>query len=322
MGNIKNFIELTRGYTLPMTFASLLIILSYANYSLYFTFFDFALLSLALCSVHLGTNLFDDYIDIKSQIKNGVQLQNIIFSTPRKARLILDGTFSLQYVEKTLIILFTFAVLAGVYFIYKQGFVIVIYMLLGGLSSIFYPKSSKYYLAEIIVGLVFGPLMITGGYYALTGQYGGDLLLLSWTIFLTTIVLLHTHNIMDWEFDVKENRRTLALLCKTKQRAIDAQLFIIILAYTIIVLGIINLNFNPHMTYVFLTLPIVVKLQNSIKDYINIKDVEFIPRWYYGPFENWDGIKRNKLDFFMYRFYLARNFAFFFAVFASIGAVT
>ena len=52
-----------------------------------------------------------------------------------------------------------------------------------------------------------------------------------------------------------------------------------------------------------------------------IKDVKFETRWYYGPFENWKTIQERKLDFFMYRFYLARNYAFFFAIFASIGAI-
>ena len=75
------------------------------------------------------------------------------------------------------------------------------------------------------------------------------------------------------------------------------------------------------MLYVFLTLPIATKLLESIKDYINIKDVEFKPRWYWGMFENWENIKKQNIAFYMFRFYLARNFSFFFALFASIGIV-
>ena len=37
--------------------------------------------------------------------------------------------------------------------------------------------------------------------------------------------------------------------------------------------------------------------------------------------ENWEEIKEQKIDFFMFRFYLARNYAFYFALFASIGAI-
>ena len=58
-----------------------------------------------------------------------------------------------------------------------------------------------------------------------------------------------------------------------------------------------------------------------MKDYININDVELKPRWYWGFFENWETIKENKIEFFMFRFYLARNYAFFFALFAAVGAM-
>ncbi len=75
------------------------------------------------------------------------------------------------------------------------------------------------------------------------------------------------------------------------------------------------------MFYVFLTLPIATKLLKSMKDYINIKDVKFIPIWYWGLFENWEKIEKSGMAFYMFRFYLARNFAFLFAVFAAIGIV-
>ena len=37
--------------------------------------------------------------------------------------------------------------------------------------------------------------------------------------------------------------------------------------------------------------------------------------------KNWKSIKADGEDFFMYRFYLARNFILFFALFATIGAM-
>ena len=81
-------------------------------------------------------------------------------------------------------------------------------------------------------------------------------------------------------------------------------------------------EFNPKMLYVFLTLPIATKLLESMKDYINIKDVKFETRWYWGMFENWEQINKLNIAFYMFRFYLARNFLFFFAIFAAIGIVS
>ncbi len=320
--SIKNFFQLTRAYSLPTTLASCAIILSYAHYSENFSWINFLILTTALCFIHMGANLFDDFIDVTMKLKKGIQLNEIRFNsfTP-KARLIIENIYSLKQIKIILFTLFAIGILSGIYFIFIAGWQVLIFMILGGLLSLFYPISSKYYLAEIVIGLIYGPLMIMGGYFALCGEYNSNLLLLSFAIFFSTVVLLHTHNIMDWEFDINENKNTLAILCKTKQKAISMLKYIIIAAYLIIVVGVINLNFNPNMLYVFLTLPIATKLLESIKDYINIKDVKFEPKWYLGFFENWNEIKSEKTDFFMFRFYLARNFSLFFAIFASIGVV-
>ncbi len=320
--HIKNFVELTRAYTLQMTLASCFIIFCFAYYSEHFTFLNFFLMLTGLCCVQLGANLFDDYVDIKNKMKNGCKLSDVHFDSFRpKARLIINGTYNLAQVERILNILFSIAIGVGVCFTIFAGWKILLFMLLGGILTLLYPISSKYYLAEIIVGLCFGPLMITGGYFGLTFQFNPNLFLLSWAIFFSTLVLLHTHSLMDWEFDIKNNKNTLCIFSKTKENAIKILTGFIIVSYTIVVFGVLSAKFNPNMLYVFLTLPIATKLIESMKEYINIKDVKFEPRWYWGFFENWSEIKENHIDFFMFRFYLARNFAFFFALFASIGAM-
>ena len=322
LSTIKNFMELTRFYTLNMTLASCFIVYAYANYSEKFTLLNFLLLTVALCCVQLGANLFDCYIDVKAQLKKGINFENMQFSNNRKARLIRNGTYNLKQVEIILGLLFTFATLIGGYFAFISDWKALLFALVGGLLTLLYPISSKFYLAEAIVGLIFGPLMIMGGYYALTNDFNSNLFLLSFALCFTTIILLHTHNIMDWEFDIKEGKNTLAILTKTKPNAIKALLFMIIISYAIVIYGVISLDFNPKMLYVLLTLPIATKLMESITDYINVKDVKFEPRWYWGFFENWKQIQELHLDYFMFRFYLARNFSFFFALFASIGAIS
>jgi len=318
---VSKLFELTRAYSLTMTLASCLIILSYACYSEKFSFLNFGLLVIAICAIHLGSNLFDCYIDVKKKLKEGFSFENMIFSNERKARLIRNGEFSLKQVEIIFSTLFLIGSLIGLYFAFISGWQVLLFALLGGILCLFYPISSRYYLAEITVGLIFGPIAIMGGYFALTGDFNSNLFLLSWVIFFTTIILLHTHNIMDWEFDINNNKNTLAILTKNKHNAIYALKLMIIASYALITIGVLALHFNPKMLYVFLTLPIATKLLESINDYINIKDVKFEPRWYWGMFENWQNIKEQKIDFFMFRFYLARNFAFYFALFASLGAI-
>ena len=320
---LKNFIELTRGYSLAMTFASSMVIWAFAHYNYNYNFFNFILLFVALCMVHMLGNLFDDYIDIKKKLKEGFKLEEINFDSHTiKARLIRNSTFSLKQVEIILAIFCIVSTLIGIYFTCLVGLKILLFMFFGGLLILFYPFSSKFGVSEIVIGLLFGPIEIMGGYFALTGGFDSNLLLLSTAIFFSTLVLLHTDNIMDWEFDIKNNKKTLAILSKTKQRAINVLELIIYLAYGIIAFGVIFQMLNPFTLYVFLTLPIAVKLLSSIKEYVEIRDVKLKPRWYWGIFENWKEIEGKEASYYMFRFYLARNFAFWFAFFVMLGTIS
>ncbi len=320
--NIITFVELTRAYSLGVTFASCFVILAFAQFSEQFSILNFILLVIALCSVHLGANLFDDYMDVRQKLNTGLSLDEIKFNSfVPKARLILNKTYSFNAINFILGVLFVLPVLIGLYFAYFSGWQVLLFALIGGILTLLYPFSSRFYCAEIIIGLIYGPLMIMGGYFALTGDFNSNLFLLSWSVFFSTLILLHTHSLMDWEFDLSDGKKTLCLLLKNKTNAMRALKAMIFASYFIVVFGVLSLNLNPHTLYVFLTLPIATKLQESMNDYININDVKFEPRWYYGFFENWKEIKQKNIAFFMYRFYLARNFSLFFALFAAIGTV-
>ncbi len=318
----SNFIELTRAYALPVTFASLIVIWAFSRYYIDFTYINFVLLVFALCCVHLGANLFDDYIDVKKKLKNTNSINEISFERfTLKADLILKEVFSMKEVEIIISSLFFFPILIGLYFAITVTPYVLVFAFLGAILALFYPISPKYCLGEIVIGLIYGPLMINGGYLAMTGEMNFSVFYVSIAVFFAVIVLLHTDNIMDWEFDIKEGKKTLCILSGSKIKAINVLKIIIATAYLIIVGGVLGGFLNPNSLYVFLTLPIATKLTESLIDYINIKDIQFVPRWYYGPFENWETIKKNKIDFFMYRMYLGRNFALFFAIFLAIGTI-
>ena len=274
--NIRSFIELTRAYSLGVTFASCFVILAFAQYSERFSVLNFLLLVVALCFIHLGANLFDDYMDVKLKLRSGFNLDNIKFNSfVPKARLILNKTYSFKVINFILAILFVIPLLIGVYFAFFAGWQVLIFALFGAVLTLLYPFSSRFYCAEMIIGLIFGPLMIIGGYFALTGGFNWNLFLLSWAVFFSTMVLLHTHSLMDWEFDLSDGKKTFCLLLKNKVNAMRALKGIIFAAYFVVIFGVLSSNLNPHTLYVFLTLPIATKLQESMNDYINIKDVKF-----------------------------------------------
>ena len=98
--NLTNFFELTRAYSALMSLAPWFLALLWAQ--IYFTSLKDALLTLiGILCVHLATNLFDDYIDVTKELNSGKTLNNIDFGAiNNKAKLILNGTFSLKKVTR------------------------------------------------------------------------------------------------------------------------------------------------------------------------------------------------------------------------------
>ena len=317
--NLANFFELTRAYSALMSLAPWFLALLWAQ--IYFTSLKDALLTLiGIICVHLATNLFDDYIDVTKELNSGKTLDNIDFGAiNNKAKLILNGTYSLKKVVRTIATLYATALLIGIYYTVTVGGWIPAIIGICAILCIFYPFATKFYSGEFIVGIIFGPLLMSGTYYALCGLLSTRIIIMSISVGLLTAALLHTHAIMDWEYDCTVGKNTFCRLFKTKENAIIALKVLVWLAYANVIFFVLTGWLHPNTLYTLLTLPIAIELFKSIKDYIYIKDVKFIPRWWMGPMEDWEKVKNAHMEFFMYRFYLARNLCFLFCIIAGIA---
>ncbi len=327
---IAPFIELTRGYSLLTSMAPWFVAAAYASVSPHFysdtptKLFTTLLTFVAVICIHLGSNLLDDYIDVKKQLNKGISLNEVNFKKARnKARLIKDGTFSLKQVKIILAVLFGIGILSGVYFTILYGWIIPVIATVTGILCLLYPYSSKICAGELIVGTIFGPLLMMGTYIALTGITTGSnaqkLFVLSFAIGLMIMVLLDAHNLMDYDYDKSNSKHTLCTAIGTKKRALALIAAEIIIAYLIIIyLAAIKQFSYWILLSIALTAPLSVKLLISLNDYNNVKDLKFIPKWYLGPMENWDIIQKECYEYFMYRFYIARNIGFIFCVTIAI----
>lgn len=325
--SINPFMELTRGYTLPTSIAPWFVAAAAASVSAhYYSDMKFKLLCtfltfIAVVCIHLGVNLLDDYIDVKKKLKKGCALNDIEFEQKarNKACLIINGTFPLKKVQYILYALFGTGVIIGGFFTYFYGIRIPLIALATGFLCLIYPYSSKFCLGEIIVGIIFGPLLVMGTYIALTGRFAPELLLMSVAIGLMIVLLQDTHNLMDYEYDKNTNKKTLCTILGSKKRALTLIATEILIAYLIIAYLVFTMQFSYWaLISVLITLPLSIKLLISLNDYNNVKDLKFIPKWYLGPMENWDIIQKENLEYFMYRFYIARNIGFIFCMILAI----
>ncbi len=321
----KSFYSLTRGYTATMSICPFVVVLCCAiktvPVDMLFCINAFLLL-LGIVLVHLATNLFDDYIDIKKQLQNGLSLNEINFKNQKKARMILNGAYTMAEVKNIIISFCAVSAIIGVYFILIRNFNVLLYMAIAGILSSFYPVSSKYGLSELVVGAVFGPVLVNGSYFVLTGIFDPQVYNLSIAIGIMTTILLIAHSLMDYEFDINAGKKTIPVLLKNKNLTINLISLLIIASYGILIYtsakyGMKSLLLLP----IIATIPIAIKLVLSLYDYIQIKDVEFKPKWYFGKMENWEEIKENHFEYFMYRFYLARNLSVIFSLALAINCL-
>ena len=150
------FYDVSRGYSLLMSVMPWLVAFLYclkqAGNILY------GMLALiGIVAAHLGTNVFDDFVDHLT----GVPKQKC------KTAYIDNGQTTVKKIFFVALFYFSIAALIGLFFTYKLGMPIVYLALAGAIICLLYPKLNFYCLGELALGLAFGPLLFMGVSYVM-----------------------------------------------------------------------------------------------------------------------------------------------------------
>lgn len=314
-----NFLELTRAYSLPISVFTWFVAAVWGMFG-GASILNVVLSFFAVVTLHLGTNLLDDYVDLWRELKKGIPLQDITFAgVEQKGRLIKNGTFSMECTFKIICALYLVAVLIGAYFTALWGAKVIAIALIAAVLCALYPFATRFALGEVIIAALFGPLLTCAVFFVLTGSVSPALQQLSYSLALFNVAVGHIHSLMDWEHDVARGKKTLCTVLKSKDNALKALVALLAFAYLNILILIINKTLSVTFVLTFLTLPMAFELVKSMGDYIKVKDVKLSPRWYFGPMENWECLCEANIHYFMYRFYLARNLAMLTALLAALS---
>ncbi len=299
------WLKCSRYYTLPMTFFSWLIIFLYSIKHNGNAFYG-VLSLIGICLCHLATNLFDDYNDFKT-LKRKIDNDKIILpNTQRgKCEYLLNNSTNKKEVLQTTLVYLSIASLIGLFFILKQGIETLIFIALGGLIILSYSFLSNIRLSEVAVGLAYGPLVFCGTYFVMTGDLSLTPLALSLPSMILTINLIYTDTIMDYDIDKAEGKKTFVGLF-TKEGAITFQTILLTLAYLSIIALWIAKIMDIKILLALITIPLSIDLIKSERLHIR-ENKPPKKRWYHFPFEDWNDIKENRSESFMFRMYQARN---------------
>jgi 1,4-dihydroxy-2-naphthoate octaprenyltransferase len=154
---------------------------------------------LGALGLHIGTNVINEIYDVRHGIDS--------ITSPRMSMAILKGRIS----ERDAFVVawsgFILAFLMGIFLLLQRGWPIVVLGLIGFVGGYFYtapPFQYKYRALGLpLVFLLMGPLMVAGSYFAVTGAFDPNLLIVSLPVGLLVTAILHGN---EWR-DVAEDTR-------------------------------------------------------------------------------------------------------------------
>ncbi len=330
--SIKKWLDNARSLSLAQSVmpAALAVVLAIGQDG--FRWWDALLAVLGVATAHLSMNLADDYFDYKVDVlgdrdkvtRNGLRAMMV------KYPYLTDGS---QTLRSTACAIASFAGVAllcglaicldricpfapagqGVSFWGENGLWWIAAIVCScAFLGIFYsapPLKLAYRgLGEPVIGVIFGPLVMMGVYYASCAQMSLQVLMISIPVGLLVLNILFTHSFIDMEGDRQCNKMTLARLVGGVKANLLCSAIFIFVPFLMIVAAVLSGILSVWYLAVLLVLPRGIWLFYSLLEYSKGRLIEVeIPHRWLGNFGQWDKYRAAHIDWFMVRWLTARN---------------
>ena len=264
-------------------------------------------------ALHLGLNLLDDWFDYKA---GSAEARQKVVDEGFRGRMIkypylTSGEATAQQLLKAVACFFAIATMMGCVVFAIRGWVIlgwVAAVLIIGVSYSGGPLKLGFRgLGELVIFLMFGPLMMTGVYYSITGGLDWKIGILSIAVGFLVTNIVYSHSVLDSIPDAKMGKKTMAHLVRTAKGQIALSALINILPYLLVVVGVATGQLNPVFLAVLVVLPVSVWLVGSLNDFVNNKEVKVEPKPWMGPMGDFEAYRKAGIDWFLLRWLTARN---------------
>lgn len=252
---ISKWLIATRAAVLVMTFLSAAFAGIFAYRAGDFHWGLWLLIAFGLVMAHATNNLLNDYTDYVK----GVDQDNY-YRAQYGPQPLVHGLLTkrqlLTYAGVTGII----ALACGVILIFLRGGYTFLFLGLGIFFVLFYTWPLKYIaLGEIAVLIVWGPLMIGGGYYVITGNWDWNVLVGSLPYALGVTGVIFGKHIDKYQVDKEKNIHTLPVVIG-EQRARIIMIVMFMVQYLAIAYLIIAGFFTPVLLVVVFAIPTLLQI--------------------------------------------------------------
>jgi 1,4-dihydroxy-2-naphthoate octaprenyltransferase len=242
---ISRWLISTRAAVLIMTFISATIGGLLAAREGMFNWLYWLLVVIGLVFAHALNNLLNDLTDFD----RGVDKDNY-FRTQYGPQALQQGLMSRKQLLTYAAVTGLIALAAGVYLVAVRGWLALLLLGLGALFVFFYTWPLKYIgMGELAVLIVWGPLMIGGSYFVITGQWDWRVVLAGLPYALGTTTVIYGKHIDKLLEDKAKNIHTLPVIIGEKAARISVQVMMALM-YVLVIGLVIAGYFSPFMLVV------------------------------------------------------------------------
>jgi 1,4-dihydroxy-2-naphthoate polyprenyltransferase len=203
--------------------------------------------------LQVGTNVVNEIYDVRKGIDT--------ITSPRGSQALVTGRVTERAAFTLAGTAFALAAAIGVGLVVERGWTLAllgIAGLVGGWGYTAPPLQYKYRALGLpLVFLLMGPLMVVGGYYAITGRWSADALVLSIPIGLLVAAILHGN---EWRDIGEDGRAGITTLSIRAGRAAAHRIYVVLVvgAYIALALGVAFTVLPPLSLLAVLSLPLLV----------------------------------------------------------------
>lgn len=263
--------------------------------------------------LHLAMNLLDDWFDYKA---GSAEARQAVTNEGFRGRMVkypylTSGEATPGQLMKATMGFLAVAAVMGAVVVYLRGWMVLGWVAAGLLIGVSYSggplKLGFRGLGELVVFLMFGPMMMTGVYYAVTGTVDWKITWLSIAVGLLVTNIVYSHSVLDAIPDKKMGKKTMAHLMGSGKGQIALSAFLNILPYLMVVIGVVLGQLHPAYLAVLVLLPVSMWLVKSLDDHVKGKEVELEPKKWMGNMGDWEKYKEAGVAWFLLRWLTARN---------------
>lgn len=324
MNTLKFWIKNARDIALPQSILPALLAVSMAAVHPDFSWWPALVALFGVVCAHLGFNLADDYFDYRH---NDVEARKKVtaegFRTHmEKCHYIESGEATPKELLMAMCAFLAVAGVAGGVVWWFRGWPVAVLTLAGLLLGISYsgkPLELGYHgLGELVIGVMFGPLLMIGMQFAACGVFDDKIVWVSAAVGLLVTNIVYSHAVLDLKADAQAGKMTFARLLRTRGAMLSFSGLFNLMPFAILIVGVAVGQLHWAYLSVLPLLPMSIYLIYSLAAHLNDKTIPFEPRWWMGPMGNFELYRRHNMDWFLIRWLVARNLVTFFCLVLAV----